>query len=127
MLRGACESWIRKLFIAAKSSNEDYLHQTEIVLKECDSIHNILRTVPKHILEDLIPELERHFLDMIMKYDQSIRASEISPWDEETHNNMCTSMLRSVLPSKTEVYDTLDISSRFAHSLVIQTLDSVPY
>jgi hypothetical protein len=35
-------------------------------------------------------------------------------------------MLRSVLTSCTKTYDTQDISSSFAQSLVIQTLDSVP-
>jgi hypothetical protein len=125
-LYAICTSWIEKLFTAARTGGERYLHQTEIVRKQSDDLRDSLRDLGPQVLKDFIPKIARTFLDMITEYDQTIRPFVRGSADEETHNTGCKNILLSILSENTQHYDTLRISSSFAQSLVIHTLDSVP-
>lgn len=125
-LKELCLSWIGEMYDAAKTDSESYMHKTQFVLSRCDEVREILLHLTKPVLNLFIPKLARTFIDMITEYDGILRALEPRFWDEERHNVVTEAMLRSLLSSSIESYDTDAITSSFAQSLVIQTLDSVP-
>jgi hypothetical protein len=110
---------------AAEAGSRNYLERTERVLNECDMIHEILTPLPVHILESLSPRAIDKFIKIITLYDmKSDSRLKLAPWfDKERHNAVCKSMLRSVLLPCTRKHNTKGISSSFAQTLIIETLD----
>jgi hypothetical protein len=114
-----------ELSSAAQAGSQNYLQHAERVSNECAMLHEILSSLPIHVLEGLSPKAVDKFMKIITSYDrESGRFFKLAAWyNEEQHSSVCTNVLRSVLFSCIKMYNTSSISSSFAQRLIIQSLD----
>jgi hypothetical protein len=127
MICDACESWTKSLRDAAETGSEAYLKQTQNVMTDCDTVHELVTSLPTDILEPLAPVVIRKLINMITTYDGSCCELKGAFWYDEDHQiTVCSKIFNAALFTCTRAYYTKDISSSFSQQLIIRTLDCVP-
>ncbi|XP_023724907.1 uncharacterized protein LOC111874023 [Cryptotermes secundus] len=127
LLRKACESWITALREAALTGSEAYLKETQNVTADCDTVYELLTSLPTDILQLLATHIIRRIINMIAQYDETCCELKDAFWyDEDYHDSVCSKILNAVLFPCTRVYYMKDITSGFAQKLIVQTLACVP-
>ena len=124
ILNGILGRWIVDLYLAANIDIECYNQTVQGVTNESSTLKKLLTSLPIHLSEDLTPIVIRNFI-------KQISSSEKDGWGfkpkfcsgEDMYNAVCINMVSSVLGPYTKRYNSNDLSSSLAQTLVIQTLN----
>jgi len=118
--------WIRNLLLAANDGIYSYSQQVEKVRHKCKTLNEFLASLPKPILDDVIPPLVADFFKKISSYNEKfLGLKRIRKHAETKHEALCTEMLKSLLGPFTRRYNTGKVSS-FGQRLIIETFNSTP-
>ena len=125
-LNNVLANWIRMLLLAATRGIQSHSQQVEEVTNKCKTLNEHLTSLPKPILDYLIPPLIADFVNKISSYHKTfLGLKRIRKHAETKHEAICTGMLNCLLGPFTRQYNT-GIMSSFEQRLIIQTFPSTP-
>ena len=125
-LNNVLANWIRMLLLAGNVGIWSYCQQVKKVRNECKTVNKYLASLPKPILDDLIPPLVADFLNKISSYHKNFLVlKRIRKHSETKQDAVCTEMLNCLLGPFTREYNT-GVMSSCEQRLIIQTFHSTP-
>jgi hypothetical protein len=123
-LHGVLRRWIGELCQAQRSGIWRYRQQVEAVKSGCQTVNEVLTSLPIHILDDMTPLVADDFVKEISSHRKRDRGFKpVTRHNEKMHNVVCTNMLKSVLLPSTRRYSS-KYWSIWEQGLIIQTFNS---